>query len=157
MHSQKIRLTGAEKGGVAAVAAGVITLLLVAMFGSEEGFWVIYTDGFRVVGWMVVCVASIWLAFSVARARTSFFDLARRIDADKFGLSIAAIALAVIVALVAILPQLPATDDADLPRDPKARAQVIRVERNLRYYVSTVLVLTGLAVGAFPAIRFFRK
>jgi len=157
MQSQKFRFTRTEKGGIATIAAGLITLLLVRSFGVKEGFWIPYTDGFRVTGWMVVFVGSGWLAFSAAKARTAFFDMTRRISTDKFGISIAAIALAVVMAIFMVIPRLPATKDSALPMDQNARGQVIREERNLRYYISMAFVLTGLTIGAFPAIRFFRK
>ena len=157
MAAEPFRLTKREKGGIATTLVGLVILLLVGLIGVKEGFWVAYTDGFRATGWMLVFVGLVWLAFTVAKDRASFLDMDRRISSDMFGVSVAAIGLIAIVALLVLLPRLPATKESSLPPDPKARAQVIREERNFRYYVSFALILSGLAVGSIPAIRFFRK
>jgi len=146
-----------EKAGIAVAVLGLAAVIVTKALGIRESFWVSYIDGVRGAGWMAICVGVVWFALASAHRRTSFFALDRKMDADKFGVSLVAIALAVVILIFLIVPRLPATPEAQLPKDLKVRARVLRMEKHLRIYMSATLILTGLAVGSFPAIKFFRK
>lgn len=157
MPMKPFRLSGQEKGGLAVAAAGATALALAAAFGATEGFWVPYADGSRLMGWLALFSGSAWLALVAARNRTSCFDLHRRLDVEKLGVTLAAIALAIFVALVLVIPHLPATAESNLPGDPNAQARILGTERNFRLFVTTALALAGTALSAYPILRFLRK
>lgn len=146
-----------EKAGIAVAVLGLAAVIVTKALGIKGGFWVSYVDGVRGAGWLAICIGVVWFALASTHRRTSFFALDRKMDADKFGVSLAAIALAVVILIFFIVPRLPATPEAQLPKPPNVRAQVLRTEKNLRIYMSATLILTGLAVASFPAIKFFRK
>jgi hypothetical protein len=157
MRMAGITLNRAEQGGLIATVAGVILLIGVGIAGVETGFWVAYSDGSRVAGFLLIGFGLAWATLSAVTSRTKFFSLGTRMDADKFGITLA-VMLGVAVLIIALLqPHLPRSDVAKLPPDPARRERTLRVESNFRVYVSMSVLLAGVALASIPAIRFFKR
>ena len=150
-------MTQSEKVGIAAVGLGLLMVLGAHVFGPAEGFWAAYTDGVSFGGWLLLFIGAVWSGLSIASGRTSFFDSNRKMDADKFGLTLAATVVATIVILAVVIPRLPDTEPDKLPPDPNVKEQIVKRERNFRIYVSTSVICAGLAIVTIPAVRFFSK
>jgi len=149
-------LNMAEKAGAACLIVGLLLLLGVWLFGVSEGFWVPYTEGCRLAGWLAFLTGALLLPLAAAKRRTAFFALHRPITADRFALIGGAVAAAVVLLIVLLTPRLPRTPQEDLPSDPKAQAAIRRMESNFRVYVAVSLAVAGGVVISIPACRFFR-
>lgn len=157
MRMAGITLTRAELGGLISVVAGAILLIGVGIAGVDDGFWVAYSDGTRVAGFLLLGFGAAWAALSAATSRTRFFSLNSPMAADKFGITLAAILGAAILCIALLQPHLPRSDVAKLPPDPAIRERMLRVEGNFRVYVSMSVLLAGVALASIPAIRFFKR
>jgi len=122
----------AEKTGAACLIAGLVLLLGVWRLGVSEGFWVTYTEGCRVVGWLALLIGALLLPLAALKRRTAFFDLDRPIKADSFALIGGGVAAVVVLLIVLITPHLPRMPEEDLPPEPEAQAAIRRSERNFR-------------------------
>jgi hypothetical protein len=61
-----------------------------------------------------------------------------------------AIAVTAVVLLVLVMPQLPTTERAKLPPDPKAREKIVRTESTFKGLVALSILCAAGAVAAFP-------
>jgi hypothetical protein len=158
MELSKKELRVCEALGMMVTAAGLVTVLLTAVLThNPESFWDSYFEGFRVAGWIALLTGALWTIIASLRLRTTYFLLEHPMDADKAGFSIGAIVVAAGVLLLIVLPMLPTTANDKLPGEPKARAQVVRVETDFKLLVTGAIALTGGLLAFFPLRKLLTK
>lgn len=150
------QLTRTLMTGIGAFVAGLTMFLLAQIPHDPEGFWNPYITAMGGSGLMALLFGVIWVALALAHRYSNFFDLDRKLDADKFMLTIVIITVAVLLLLFIIMPRLPSTPLSQLPTNPQSRTMAITVRRNFKLLVAAAIVLAGIAVASVPTRRFLR-
>jgi UDP-N-acetylmuramyl pentapeptide phosphotransferase/UDP-N-acetylglucosamine-1-phosphate transferase len=154
--SPKHMKLGATIGGIVAVVGLVLYVVFRGDYIQQE-FWSIYKVATSGAGLMMLIFGALWMVLSLVLLSTRIFDDNARIDADKLVITIVAVGIAVVIALVCTLPRLPSTPTNKLPSNKKQRDRIVRTERGFRTAVSFVVIACGLVVISGPCMRFMKK
>jgi hypothetical protein len=136
---------------------GLLLYLLTRAPYDAEGFWAPYIIATGGVGAMLLLVGFCWLVLALAHRHSHFFDADRPADANLFGVSMLVIVVVAGILIAVVLPRLPTTALSSLPGDPKARATIVRHERNFKLLTAAGVIVAAVAVASGPCRRFFRK
>jgi len=142
-------------GAITAILGLVLFLVFRGPYERTE-FWSIYRVATSGAGLMMLIFGIAWLLLGLAHRHSNFFDLSAKLEADKFAISLIAIGIVVVVALVIVLPKLPRTEPGKIRGNAEQKAKVLRVERNFRMLVTIVVLASGAAVASVPFRRFLR-
>lgn len=142
-------------GGGILAALGLVLLLATALPVPEAHYWYAYVKGGNGAGWVLLLFGLTLLGLALGRSTTSFFDVERRMDADKFLLSLAAIAAVVAVLLIVLVPRIPTAIPPGIPAEYVSKEDIDRMA-NFRRFVAVAIVAIGATFGAFPCLRFMK-
>jgi hypothetical protein len=157
METAMFKIEKSEMVGASITAIGFIITILAKLFGATEGFWTIYTSGFKVTGFTMLGIGLLLTILSILKYRTSILDLKQKIDAGTLGITLAVSIIAVIVINILVIPHLPKTDVTKLPPDPTLRKHAEQVDNNFKTFFSLSIIIAGITVGAIPSIKFFKN
>jgi len=150
-------LKGVITAGVFFAGAAALFIYTSAHY-NQESYWQDYFKAYRWASGAALIAGALWLVFALLKARTNFFDLDRKIDSDEFNTALAVVIIAVIVALSFALMKMPSMVPKEMAgTDSPDRTRLVKLDRNLKILVSSVIILGGLIVLSAPLRRLRRK
>lgn len=145
-----------ERLGIITAAVGLLVALITKLPHDPDSFWHEAITGLHGTAWVTFGAALVWTALAAAHRRTGFFSLNQRMDANAFGISMGAIAVATIVALVVLTKVIPSTPRDRLPGNQKARVSIMRKESTVRAVVCGAVLLTAGIMASYPIRKFLK-
>jgi len=144
--------------GCAVAAAGLVGMLVGVIPLREHSYWVGYFKGMRGAGALALFFGLAVAGLAAAHLYTHFFDLKRRMSANKFGISIAVVIIVTGLLAVTVPSELPTTSkERLLKQDPKMRAKTVHDEKRLKRMTAAMILVAGGVIAFYPSRRFFRR
>ena len=144
--------------GCAVATAGLVGMLVGLIPLHEHSYWVGYFKAMRGGGALALLFGLAVVGLAAAHLYTHFFDLKRRMSANKFGISIAVAIVVTGVLAVTVPSELPTTSKEKLlKQDPKVRAKILRDQKRLKRMTAAMILVAGGVIAFYPSRRFFRR
>jgi len=158
----KFKIKGAQSGvilaGVFCVFALMLFLVTKKVPSDPQFRWADYYRAYHLVGGASLVAGIFWLVFAFLKAKTDFFNVNMKITSDELNISIAFVAIAVVVGIYLTLTNLPVLTPApEVSMDPAERAKLMRWDQGLKCLAWTVVLFTGSIVISLPLRRYFRR
>lgn len=145
--------------GGAVAALGLISVLVGLVPLREHSYWVGYSEGMREGGALAIFFGLVLAGLAAAHQYTHFFDLKRRMPANRFAISLAIILVITGASAAIVTAKLPTTPESTLKRmtDRKQREKRIHDERLIKQMAAAMILVAGSVIAFYPTRRFFRR
>ena len=144
--------------GIVLAAVGFLVALIVPEPLNQNDYWYGYKICGRGAGWLGFLVGIVWTGLSLGHLLTDFFSLEKSVKPDQFVIGLIGIGIVSLVLAVWLPAQIHIVDQTVFRNEDQAQLGDVRaMEASLRTFVQWSILLAGLSLASFPAMRFFKK